>query len=768
LEYWAPWRLENDEDALAKRLGLGEIGKELSDLLKPARLLDILQNFSLFTTDKKKRRIKVIPRFQQYEGANKIVERVIEGRIKKGLIWHFQGSGKSLLMVFAAQKLRKAVDLKSPTVIVLVDRTDLDTQISGIFNAADIANVETTDSISVLQTMLERDTRKIIISMIHKFRDAKPNMNTRDNIIVLVDEAHRTQEGDLGRQMRAALPNAFLFGLTGTPVNKADKNTFWAFGSEEDAGGYMSRYTFQDSIRDNATLPLHFEPRLVDVHVDKETIDTAFAAFKDEAALTDEEADALNQKSAKMAAFLKSPERVAKIVEDIAKHFTEKVAPHGLKAMIVTPDRYACVQYKEELDKYFPAEASAVVISTSSNDKLEFKQKWGVDKSKQEKIVDEFNDAQSDLKFIIVTAKLLTGFDAPILQTMYLDKSLKDHTLLQAICRTNRLYPQKSFGRIVDYFGVFDDAAKALQFDEESVKKVISNLSELRGKLPEAMRETLAHFTGVDRTIGGFEGLEAAQNAINTDEKKDAFARDYKYLSKLWESLSPDNILDLFNADYKWLSQVFESVKPASDNIGKLLWFSLGAQTTALIHENIHVGDVHQLEEFVLDADVIEEIFNNPDPKNAKKLEKILIKRFQRQAGNPTFKKLSERLEELRNKAEQGLITSIEFVKELCKLAKETVQAEKELEELIQEKTPQAALTELFLELKTDQTPAVVERIVTDIDAIVRVVRFPGWQNSNSGEREVQSSLRKILWAKYKIKDQVLFDRAYAYIKEYY
>ncbi len=671
-------------------------------------------------------------------------------------------------MVFAAQKMRKAADLKSPTVIVLVDRTDLDTQISGTFNAADIANVETTESISELQTMLERDTRKIIISMIHKFRDAKANMNTRDNIIVLVDEAHRTQEGDLGRQMRAALPNAFLFGLTGTPVNKADKNTFWAFGSEEDAGGYMSRYTFQDSIRDNATLPLHFEPRLVDVHVDKETIDKAFALFKYEAALTDEEADALNQKSAKMAAFLKSPERVAKIVEDIAKHFNDKVAPHGLKAMIVTPDRFGCVQYKEELDKYFPPEASAVVISTSANDDLEFKQQWGIDKSKQEKIVDDFNDAQSDLKFIIVTAKLLTGFDAPILQTMYLDKSLKDHTLLQAICRTNRLFPQKSFGRIVDYFGVFDDAAKALQFDEESVKKVISNLSELRSKLPDAMRECLAHFDGVDRTIGGFEGLEVAQNAINNNEKKDAFARDYKYLAKLWESLSPDSILDGYNQDYKWLSQVFESVRPASPNIGKLLWFSLGAQTTKLIHENIHVGDLHQLEEFVLDADVIEEIFNNPDTKNTRKLEKILIKRFQKHEGSPTFKKLSERLEELRDKAERGLITSIEFVKELCKLAKETVQAEKEMETLIQEKTPQAALTELFLELKTDQTPAVVERIVNDIDAIVRVVRFPGWQHSIAGEREVQSSLRKILWAKYKIKDQVLFDRAYAYIKEYY
>ena len=185
LEFWAPWRIEENDNQISKALGLAEIGKELTDLLSPARLLDIMRNFSLFTTNSKKQRIKVIPRFQQYEGANKIVQRVIEGKIKKGLIWHFQGSGKSLLMVFAAQKLRRAPALKSPTVIVLVDRTDLDTQISGTFNAADIANVETTESIKELQGMLERDTRKIIISMIHKFRDAKPNMNERENIILL-------------------------------------------------------------------------------------------------------------------------------------------------------------------------------------------------------------------------------------------------------------------------------------------------------------------------------------------------------------------------------------------------------------------------------------------------------------------------------------------------------------------------------------------------------------------------------------------------------
>jgi type I restriction enzyme, R subunit len=767
LEHWAPWRIDSDENVITNSLGLTEVGEQLIDLLNPDRLLDILKNFSLFTSNKKRQRIKVICRFQQYEGANKIVERVIDGDVKKGLIWHFQGSGKSLLMVFAAQKLRKAAQLKSPTIIVLVDRVDLDTQISSTFNAADVPNIESTDSIRELQEMLERDARKIIISTIFKFKDAKPNMNMRDNIIVLVDEAHRTQEGDLGRQMRAALPNAFLFGLTGTPINKLDKNTFWAFGAESDKGGYLSRYTFQESIRDKATLQLHFEPRLVDVHIDAKAMDEAIAAFYESVALSDEEADILNKKTS-MSVFLKAPERVNKIVEDIANHFKEKVAPHGFKAMIVTPDRYGCVQYKKELDKYFPEEVSAVIISTAANDDIEFKRRWGADRSKQEKIIEEFNDEKSELKFIIVTAKLLTGFDSPILQTMYLDKSLKDHTLIQAICRTNRLYPGKTFGRIVDYFGAFDDVTKTLNFDDKNIKGVITNLSELREKLPVAIEVALSHFEGVDRTIEGFEGLQAAQAAINDNDKKDAFAKDFKYLSELWEALSPDKILDLYNEDYKWLSQVFDSVRPTSGNVGKLLWFSLGAKTTELIHEHIKGGTVHELDEYILDEDVIESVFNNPTPQQAKKLEKNLIKRFKKNKSNPKFIQLSKRLEALRDKAEKGLIDSIVFIKELCKIAKETIHAEKELEQELQEKSPKAALTDLFYELKTDSTPAVVERIVDDIDAIVRVIRFPGWQNTNQGQREVQQSLRKAL-LKYKLhKNQELFDRAYGYIKEYY
>ena len=195
----------------------------------------------------------------------------------------------------------------------------------------------------------------------------------------------------------------------------------------------------------------------------------------------------------------------------------------------------------------------------------------------------------------------------------------------------------------------------------------------------------------------------------------------------------------------------------------------MGAQTTKLIYENIHVSAIHDdMEEIILDADVIENIFNNPNPKQIKKLEKELIKRFQKHSNNPNFKELSQRLEELRDKAEKGLISSIEFVKELCKLARETVQSEKEVLTVPEQKTAKTALTELFTEMKNDQTPAVVERIVNDIDEIVKVVRFPGWQTTSSGERDVQKSLRKAL-LKYQLhKDQELFNRSYEYIKEYY
>jgi type I restriction enzyme R subunit len=326
IELWGPWRRDDE----APTANLAALNQAISTLLQPATLLDILANYTLFATDKKKRRLKVVCRYQQYDAGNKILQRVIAGHPKKGLIWHFQGSGKSLLMVFTAQKLRMAPQLRNPTVLIVVDRIDLDAQISSTFHASDIPNLEKANTREELETLLRQDTRKIIITTIHKFAEADGELNPRDNIIVMVDEAHRTQEGDLGRKMRDALPNAFFFGLTGTPINKRDRNTFFAFGAEEDENGYMSRYDFRDSIRDGATLPIHFEARLVELHIDKEAIDAAYAELT--GGLSDLDRDNLSKAAARTAVLVKVPDRIQRICGDIIGHYREKVEPNGFKA----------------------------------------------------------------------------------------------------------------------------------------------------------------------------------------------------------------------------------------------------------------------------------------------------------------------------------------------------------------------------------------------------------------------------------------------------
>jgi type I restriction enzyme R subunit len=762
IDIWGPWH-EGENKAEGT---LADVQRSLRSMLRPHVVLDILQNFTLFATDKKHRRIKIICRYQQYEGANLMVARVVKGYPKKGLIWHFQGSGKSLLMVFAAQKLRMHRKLGNPTVMIVVDRIDLDTQITATFNAADIPNMIGAATRQELQSLLAADTRKIIITTIHKFGEADSRLNERSNIIVMVDEAHRTQEGDLGRKMRDALPNAFLFGLTGTPINKRDRNTFWAFGADEDEQGYMSRYSFQDSIRDKATLPLHFEAVDVKLHINKDAIDEAYSQMTDE--LSELDRDDLAKRAAKMAVLIKAPVRVNAICRHIAKHFQDKVEPNGLKAQVVTFDRECCVLYKKAIDELVGPEASAIVIHTQGGKSDQYAE-WKLAKDEEEKLLDRFRDPIDPLKFLIVTSKLLTGFDAPILQVMYLDKPMKDHNLLQAICRTNRVYPGKTHGLIVDYLGIFDDVATALDFDEKAVQKVITNLDGLKKELPGVVAKCLSFFPGVDRTVGGYEGLIAAQDCLPDNETRDKFAAEYSLLSRLWEALSPDPCLGPYEKDYKWLTQVYESVKPPSGN-GKLLWHALGAKTIELVHKNVHLETVRDdLDTLVMDAEVLEGLLDAKDPdKKSKEIEIKLIARLSKHKDNPIFVALGERLEKLKERHEQGLLHSLDFLKELLTLAREVVQAEKQVDPVDEQAKARAALTELFAEVKNGKTPMVVERIVTDIDEIVRLVRFPGWQNTKAGEREVQKALRKVIYVKYQVKDQDLFDKAFGYIRQYY
>lgn len=764
--HWGPWHVPEckDEGTLA------DVQRSLMAMIKHETVLDIFRYFTIFSTDKKFRKIKVVCRYQQYEGANLMVERVKGGKPKKGLIWHFQGSGKSLLMVFAAQKLRMTKELNNATILIVLDRIDLKNQIFATFSAADVPNLIIAEDKNDLRNKLTGDVRKIIITTIFLFDQIDSALNQRDNIVLMVDEAHRTQEGNLGANMRRALPNAFFFGLTGTPINHLDHNTFATFGATEDAAGYMSKYSFSDSIRDGATLPLNFETVPVELHVDQDTIDEEFDRLTEE--LTEEQKNNLAKK-VKTEALIKAPDRVEKVCQHIFDHFKSKVEPNGFKGMVVCYDRESCVLFKEQLDALFGDEYHTAIVMDTNNDKANKYIAYRRSTDEEQKLLDKFRDPKVPLQLLIVTSKLLTGFDAPILQVQYLDKPMKDHTLLQAICRTNRVYGDKPNGLIVDYIGIFDKFARALNFDEESMRNVIKNIEGVKEQIPQLVDKCLAYFPGVDRTNSSWEGLAAAQQCLPNDEIRDKFGADFRVLNRIWNIVSPDPCLQAYKFNYKWLSMVYESVRP-SDDTGHLIWSTLGPKTMELVRENITAigikGDVAVLE---ADADIIEQFINDKEKskKAAQRIEINLAAIIKGHIDNPEFISLGERLERLRKQHEQGLLNGTEFLKQLLDLAKDTAaavrKAQAEAPEPPKEEKGKAALTELFNSVKNQSTPIIVERIVNEIDEIVKIVRFPGWKDTPQGRNDVEKALRSVFVRK-KLFDNELFEKAYGYVEQYY
>ena len=774
LEHWGPWF----KDEQRHHGTLKDVDDNFAFLMNPLRLIDIYRFFTVFTATPSGEKIKIVCRYQQYLGGEAIVQRVIHTLSaghgpKKGLIWHFQGSGKSWLMVFAAQKLRLMPQLEAPTIVIVDDRVDLEDQITGDFTRAEIPNIANATTKEALEAFFEQDQRKILITTIFKFGDVENGrvLNRRDNIIVMVDEAHRTQEKDLGMKMRQALPNAFFFGLTGTPINKRDHNTFAAFGDEKDEGGYMSKYTFQNSVDDGATLELKFKTVPVEMHLNEEELQKEFDQMTDQ--ISEDEKDELTRRTS-VEAFFTADKRINEVCKYIVNHFRQYVEPTGMKAQVVVYNRECCVKYKHAIDALLGTTDQTTIVMHTGGDKADEYREWKRDRSEENKLLDEFRDPLSQLKIVIVTSKLLTGFDAPILQCMYLDKPMKDHTLLQAICRTNRKYTvDKKCGLIVDFVGVFDNVARSLAFDDETVKQVIKNIDEIKSLIPKFMQDCLSFFPGVDRTIGGWEGLQAAQQCLKDDKTKTDFAKHFSRLSKAWETVSPDEFLAPYQQDYGWLAQVYQSVRPVSSS-GALIWTLLGAKTIEIIHQNIDTIDIGQpLEELVVDADVIDSVLEDEKKRNKKiiEVEKMLRLRLGEHKGDPGYKKFAEKLDELRQRMEENLISSIDFLKGLLETAKDVLEQEKRNNQPENKRAKaRAALTELFESVKTDSTPIIVERVVNDIDEnVVAIVRkFKDAFKSVEARKQIRQKLRSILWVKYSIKDNDVFEKAYSYIEQYY
>ena len=773
IEKWGPWFANEDRN----HGDLSSCERNFRHLMEPQRLLDIYRNYTVFTSNTKNEKIKIVCRYQQYLGGEAIVQRVLGTMRKgngprKGLIWHFQGSGKSWLMVFAAQKLRRMNELKAPTVVIVDDRIDLEDQITGDFTRAEIPNIDSAKTKEELELFFKQDQRKILITTIFKFDDVDGMLNDRDNIIVMVDEAHRTQEGNLGEKMRKALPNAFFFGLTGTPINRRDHNTFALFGDlEEDANGYMSKYTFQNSVEDGATLELNFKTVPVEMHLNQEQLQKEFDELTDQ--ISEEDKNELIRRTS-VEAFFTAEKRINDVCAYIVKHFREYVEPSGMKAQVVVYNRDCCIKYKKAIDALLGTTDATTIVMHTAGDKADDYKEYKRSRDEEKKLLDHFRDPLSPIKFVIVTSKLLTGFDAPILQCMYLDKPMKDHTLLQAICRTNRKYTvDKKCGLIVDFVGVFDNVARSLAFDEETIKTIVKNIQEIKALIPKFIDDCISFFPGVDRTMGGWEGLQAAQEKLKDEKVKTDFARHFSRLNKAWEIVCPDPSLDKYQTDYAWLADVYQSVKPVSTG-GSLIWTLLGAKTIEIIHQNIDTIDIGvALEDLVVDGDVINAVLEDAKnhPQKVLEIEKMLRLRLGEHAGDPKYKRFAEKLDELRKRMEENLITSIDFLRELLEMAKEILEEEKAAKQP-EDKREQAraALTELFESIKTDKTPNFVKEVVNDIDTnVVEIVRkFKDAFKSVTAQREIKKKLRSILWVKYQIKDEDVFNKAYSYIEMYY
>lgn len=486
-DYGATWNTVRRNLFHWKHEEAGQLEVKVKSFFAIPRVLKLLKDYILFA-EKDEELQKFILQQHQSAEVERAVQRAHDSIKRRGLVWHTQGSGKTFTMLKTAELLFKAPESDKPTILLLIDRHELEDQLLKNLAALGMDNVEHAHSIVRLNQLLRQDHRGIIVSTIHKFRDMPANLNKRRNIYVLVDEAHRTTGSDLGNYLMAALPNATYLGFTGTPIDKTayGLGTFKTFGVDDAPQGYLHKYSIQESIIDGTTLPLFYNLAPNDMFVPADVMDKEFFALAETEGIADiEELNMILERAVNLKNFLKGKARIKKVAEYVAKHYRENVEPLGYKAFLVAVDREACALYKKAIDDFLPSEYSEVVYTGNNNDKP-LLQEFHIDEKKEKAIRKNFTKYGELPKILIVTEKLLTGFDAPILYAMYLDKPMRDHTLLQAIARVNRPYENeaqemvKPHGFVLDFVGIFDKLEKALSFDSDEVNAVIKDLALLK------------------------------------------------------------------------------------------------------------------------------------------------------------------------------------------------------------------------------------------------------------------------------------------------
>jgi len=823
-EAWAPWGSLDDDPKIMT--GPARVERAARLLLRAEVLLPILHDFAMYrhARDASEQDVKFLPRYPQFEAALAIHAKVLAGR-PGGLIWHHQGSGKTELMAFTATRLLRDPKVEkqfgtAPTVIVIADRKDLVRQTADMFKTAGMPRLSVPPNKRELWKALKRDEPGVVITTVHKFADAG-HLSDRPNIVVLIDEAHRTQEGKFGKAWREAVPNARFFGATGTAIEDSKRSTFKLFGDPDDPDFIMSRYTMEQSIADGFTMPVIVEGRSVGFDLNKQDLDEAFDELADEEGLDEDEKVFLAGKASHVETVLSNPERVAAVCADIVSHYLTYVAPLGQKAQVVAYNQALVVAYAVAIEAKLKRLGEAALmpgvdgepgkrrevavvmhVVDSKNTPPEYK-KYLLTDEQEEALKRRFKKVDEPLSFVVVTAKWMTGFNAPIEGVLYLDKPLKEANLFQTITRPNRPWKnpttgqRKDYGRVVDYIGLAKAIGKALvgarrnADDPDEVDG--ADISQLVGKFATDLTRMEALFKGIDKSDVGFASLAQAHERIRDGSReRDDFIETFVSLQTVWEFLDPNPMVAPFKGSYLWLAKVYESIRP-KDVSKTFLWERLGAKTQSLIHG--HMANVtvrsNTAKNVTLDAAGIELVKKiaeqlelptpTPDDKQpgdvfneiVDSIEARLRRRLE-DTETPVYKSLAERIEKLREKAISNVEDSLAFLEQALKIARDVVAADRAAEEgrldaiepLLDPKT--GALTQIVMENTPIGLHKIVPDIVSRIDAIVVESAYTGWTTSDSGDKKVRRELRSALKNFGLPIAGDLFDQTYAYVRENY
>jgi len=747
-DYGVTWNTVRRNIFRWKHEEIGNLEVKVKTFCAVPNLLRLLKDFIIFA-EKEEELQKIVLRQHQTTGVDRVVSRALDLKLSRGLIWHTQGSGKTYTMIKAAETLFEAPEADKPTILMMIDRNELEDQMLKNLAAVGLGNVAHADRMAELNRLLKSDYRGIIVTTIQKFRDMPAGINTRSNIYVVIDEAHRTTGSDLGNYLMAGLPNATFIGFTGTPVDKTayGKGTFKTFGGEDDKG-YLHKYSISESIEDGTTLPLYYDLAPNEMLVPHEVMEKEFLSLAETEGIADiEELNKILERAVNLKNFLKGKERIKKVARYVAAHYIDNVQPLGYKAFLVAVDREACALYKEAFDDFLPPELSAVVYTTNNNDPPHMK-KWHLDEKKEKQIRKNFTKFGEDPKILIVTEKLLTGFDAPILYAMYLDKPMRDHTLLQAIARVNRPYENereemvKPHGFVLDFVGIFDKLEKALAFDSDEVNAIVKDIGLLK-QLFKAKMESKApdYLALVTRNFDDKDVDNLIEHFRDKDRRKEFF-KEYKEIEMLYEIISPDAFLRPFMDDYATLSAIYAVVRRA---YAKTVYVDKAFQrkTNELVQSHIDTAVMEHSDKFVkLDQAAIEAVKKSQEGKATKIIN--LVKSIERTAlensDDPFLIAMAERARTVQESFEERQSSTEEALAELLKKieqddARKKAQIAKGLD----------GLTYFVLCKLTDEVIANAENVSKKVRQAF--AEFTNWRQSEKELRELRNKVTFAVFA---------------------